>query len=1003
MKKTILYIAMAVLCPFFRVSGQVNDNNQPPGLTVSGKVTDEAGEPLPAATVQLKNAAVGMVTGKDGAFTLGPVPASGVLVISFVSFQTVEIPVREAIKEPQLVIRLRNNPGSLDAVQIIGYGKTSRRFNTGSVSVVHAADIEKQPVTNVLSALSGRASGVFVQTTNGLPGGNISIQIRGKGSVTAGTDPLYIIDGVPFGSTVGALTSSTLLSSAINGAVSPFNSLNPEDIESISILKDADATAIYGSRGSNGVVLITTKKGKAGKTRLDVSISEGVNRVTGLPRLLNYQQYRQISQEAYANDGIVPSADPNSDSYAPQLTTWSLVPPVNWAKYLLGGTGHVISTQATLSGGNENTRFTAGVNYRSESTYLPGDNRYQRGGVFANIQHTSENKKFYFQFSNTLNLDENKLVNPSGDAVYDIVLPPNYPVRDSTGNYNWYAGSNPVAEINATAKTNTYNIISNVLMRYALAKGLNISLSTGYNRIHVDQVQQFPSVSLYPGSLNYTNFGKNANRSFIVEPQLDYEHHFRSGTLNLLAGGTYQNSIAEGETIQASNFSSEALMQDLGSAGSYVLSNAYTQYKYASVFGRLTYNWLQKYIVNASVRQDASSKFGPGNRTGTFGAVGAAWLWGEEGFIKNHLPFISFGKLRSSYGLTGNDQITDYQYLSTYRSSGYVYQDVSGLKPARIANSAFHWETTKKLEFALELGLFKNRVLLNVNRYQSQSKDQLVAYTIPSITGFTSYQANLPAVVKNTGWEFELNTINLKGDHFSWSTNVNLTLPKNVLQSFTNLATSSYANTLVIGEDISRVYGYRFEGLDNTGVPLYRTVSGTPSNNPSSATDGYFTIGKRTPDFYGGIGNTFSLDNWSLDVLGQFAKQMTVGNLTYIPGAQGFNNYLITWNRWTPAHQQTSIPNSSTMNDFNYYRSSANYFDGSYFRIKNIALSYSFPENWVKKIGMEQARLFFQGQNLFTFWHRNNPLLDPESGTFNNTSVNMPPVKTVVIGIQTTF
>jgi TonB-linked SusC/RagA family outer membrane protein len=710
-----------------------------------------------------------------------------------------------------------------------------------------------------------------------------------------------------------------------------------------------------------------------------------------------------MSQEAYANDGLVPSADPNSDSYAPQLTTWAGVPPVNWAKYLLGGTGHVTNTQATLSGGNENTRFTAGVNYRSEGTYLPGDKRYQRGGIFATVQHTSENKKFYFQYSGTLGLDQYKLVNPSSNVVYDILLPPNYPVRDSTGNYNWYAGSNPVAEINATAKTNTYNVISNVLMRYAVSKELNFSLSAGYNRINVDQVQQFPSASLYPGSLNYTNFGKNANQSFIAEPQLDYVHHSKSATLNLLAGATYQNSIAEGETVQASNFSTEALMQDLGSAGSYMLSNSYTQYKYASVFGRVTYNWLQKYIVNASVRQDASSKFGPGNRTGTFGAVGAAWLWGEEALIKEHLPFISFGKLRSSYGLTGNDQITDYQYLSTYTSSGYVYQDISGLKPARIANSEFHWEATRKLEFALELGFFKNRVLLNVNRYESRSKDQLVAYSIPSITGFSSYQANLPAVVKNTGWEFELNTMNLKSSHFSWSTNVNVTIPKNVLESFMNLTTSSYAHTLVIGEDISRVYGYQFAGLDNTGAALYRKVSGMPGNSPSSATDAYFTIGKRTPDFYGGIGNTFSLDNWTLDILGQFAKQKMVGNLTYLPGAQGFNNYVIALNRWTPAHQQTTIPKASTYNDFTYYLSSANYFDASYFRIKNITLNYSLPKAWARRMGMDHMRVYFQGQNIFTFWNRNNPLLDPESGTFNNTSVNMPPVKTFVIGIQTTF
>lgn len=999
------YVAAAILLAILLIlacSISYGQDQPTTPLKITGKVTDERGKPLQGATVQVKNIPLGMITGKDGTFAIDAVPVNTVLVISFVSFQTQEIPVTEDLKQP-LLIRLKANTGVLDEVQVVAYGQTTRRLNTGSVSTINSKQIEQQPVTNVLSALAGRAAGVFVQTTNGLPGGNINIQIRGKGSITAGTNPLYIIDDVPFSPTVGALTSSSLLSTAINGAVSPFNSLNPDDIESITILKDADATAIYGSRGSNGVVLITTKKGKAGKTKTSLDISSGVNRAANLPKLLNFQQYQQISREAYANDGLVPSPDPTDNNYAPQLTTWNKVPPVNWAKYLLGGTGHVSNYQATLSGGSEGTSFTAGANYRSEKTYLPGDNRYQRGGVYTNIQHTSADKKFYFQFSNTLNLDNNHLVNPSAGIVYDILLPPNYPVYDETGNYNWYAGSNPTAELNATAKTSTYNILSNVLLRYRVARDLNIKLSAGYNRIDVSQTQLFPSAALYPGSVNYTNFGKNNNQSFIVEPQLDYVRHFGSASLNLLAGGTYQNSIAQGEVIQASNYSSAALMENLGSASNYITSNSYTQYKYASLFGRATYNLDDKYIINASVRQDASSKFGPGNRTGTFGAVGAAWLWGEEKLVTSSLPWLSFGKLRASYGLTGNDQITDYQYLSTYRSSGYTYQDLSGLKPSRIANADFHWETTTKLEMALELGFLKNRVLFNVNRYQSRSRDQLVAYTIPSITGFTSYQANLPAVVKNTGWEFELTTFNIKNSHFNWSTNFNLTLPRNVLESFQNLASSSYANSLVIGEDINRVYGYQFIGLDNTGQALYRSKNGGATNSPDSETDAYYTIGKRTPDFYGGIGNSFTFYGWSLDILGQFAKQGAIGNLTYIPGAQGFNNYAIVLNRWTPDHQQTKIPKSSTFNDYNYYQSSANYFDASYFRIKNIALGYAFPKHWLQKAGIDQAKLFLQGQNLLTFWHRNNPLLDPESGTFNNTSVNMPPVKTVVIGIQTTF
>jgi TonB-linked SusC/RagA family outer membrane protein len=877
---------------------------------------------------------------------------------------------------------------SLDEVQVVGYGTTTKRLNTGSVAAVSAAVIDEQPVTNVLSSLAGRVPGAFVQTTNGMPGGNITIQIRGQGSIAAGSNPLYVIDGVPFSSSVGSLTALSVLSTgSINGLISPLNSLNPADIESISILKDADATAIYGSRGSNGVVLITTKKGKAGKTRADASVSGGVTGAANIPRLLNYTQFLQMRRTAYTNDGVTPSADPNSNAYAPDLTTWSNNPPTDWAKYLLGNTGQLTNAQASVSGGDGATSFLVSGNYHSEKTYLPGDNLYNRGGLSANFQHTSANRKFMIQFSTALTLDHNALVNPVADIAYDLLLPPNYPVFSAPGTYNWYAGENPVAEIQATSTASTNNVISNLLLSYNLFAGLTAKVSAGYNSLGVNQTQIFPSVSLYPGTLNYTYFGRNSNQSYIIEPQITYDRHFQTSTLDLLLGGTYQDAVYQGESIKAGNFSSASLMNNLGSAGTFVPTNSHTEYKYASVFGRVTYNLDEKYILNATVRRDGSSRFGPNEQFGNFGSIGAAWLWDEEGFARKNLPFVSYGKLRASYGLTGNDQIADYQYLPTDASSGFVYQGIPGLKPSRIANPDFHWETTKKLDVGLELGFLKNNILLTVDRYQDLTSDQLVAYAIPSLTGFTSYQANLPAVVENAGWEFELTTKNIQGEHFKWTTTFNLTLPRNELKSFPGLASSGYANTLVVGQDINRVYGYQFEGLSAAGSALYATKSGVPSSTPSSATDSYYTIGKKTPDLYGGIGTTLSYGNWSLDIFGQFVKQATFGDLTYIPGAQGFNNY-------AAVNRISNIPKASNTNDFNYGRSSANFFNTSYFRLKNIALAYTVSS---------RLRIFAQAQNMLTFWNRNLPLLDPESGTFNSISNNLPPARSVVAGIQTTF
>ncbi|MES2267479.1 MAG: SusC/RagA family TonB-linked outer membrane protein [Bacteroidota bacterium] len=677
-------------------------------LILKGRITDTTGLALPGATIKNRQTTQAAISGIDGKFALN-CEIGDELQISFVGFDPVNYLVK---KDEAINIIMRPSASKLNEIQVIGYGTVTKRLNTGSVSTVSAKEIDQQPVTNVLSALSGRAAGLFVQTTNGLPGGNVSLQIRGKGSITAGTDPLYIIDGVPFSTTIGTLNGATslLAQSSINGNTSPFNSLNPTDIESISILKDGDATAIYGSRGSNGVVLITTKKGKAGKTTVDIKVNNGISNAANLPSLLNLEQYLQIRREAFKNDNKTPSADPLSANYAPELTVWNQTESTNWPKYLLGTQGRSTDVQSSITGGTANTSFALSGNYHSENTILPGKNLYQRGGIHFNFQHTSPNKKFFLQFSNSLGLDNNKLANPTYNLLGDLLTPPNYPIYEASGNLNWYT-INPYAEVLATSKANTTNSINNLILRYAVAKDINVQVSAGYNYLYLNQTQLFPSASLYPSLTNYTNFGTNSNRSFIIEPQVEYKKRFEKSSLTVLIGGTYQSSMAEGDQIVASNFSNPLLMENFSSAATVTLSNNFTEYKFASLFARLNYILHDKYIINLSARRDGSSKFGPENRFGNFGALGLGWLFGSEDFVKENIAFLSFGKLRASYGVTGNDQITPYQYLSTYSSSGNIYQGISALRPARISNSNFHWETTGKFDLALELGFLNDRFL----------------------------------------------------------------------------------------------------------------------------------------------------------------------------------------------------------------------------------------------------------------------------------------------------
>lgn len=971
--------------------------------SIKGKVVNEKGEPLEGATIVAmgnngNRSSVQTKTDVDGNFELINISEGTTLEISYLGYKTATTQAQFQIG----IIVLNPITAEMDEVQIIGYGQTTKRFNTGSVSNISAKEIGQQPVTNVLSAMSGRMPGVFVQTTNGLPGGNINIQIRGTGSIAAGTQPLYIIDGVPFEGS--AMSQGSILSTSnIAGVINPLNIINPNDIESITVLKDADATSIYGSRGSNGVVLITTKKGATGGTRISFGINQGYSKIGNFPNLLNLEQYLMLRKEAYANDNLLPSSDPNSSEYAPDLTLWSKTEDTDWSKRIFGNRANLTSSQLSISGSMGNTSFNISGNFRSEGTILNRDNKYKRGGVQSSISHLSHDNRFRLNLTTIFNTDRSFLSNPSNNSTSMFLLPPNYPSMNSDGSYNWYAGSNLDAEAQATSKAGNSNFLTNLSFGYRLPIGLELKISSGYNYRNLLQRQIFPSISVFPGEINYTNFGENSLSSFIIEPQMEFQKSYENSRLQVLMGGTYQNKSSNGLTIKASDFINELLMEDLASASTIdARTTSYIEYKYISAFGRVNYELNKKYVINATVRRDGSSRFGPSSRFGNFFSIGGAWIFSSENWMKGISHVINFGKLRGSYGLTGNDQISDYQYLSTYKSNGSnSYQNIPILKPARIFNGEFQWEVTKKFELAAELGLLQDRIRLQVNYYKNRSNNQLISYTLPSLTGFTSFQANLPAIVQNTGLEIELNTKLLQGSKLKWDLSANLTIPKNKLIDFKDLETSSYANTLRIGEDITRIYGYQFMNVDEeTGLAQFTDAEGNISNEPYR----YHTIGRRTPSFYGGIGNSFMYGNFQLNLFGQFSSQSAFGNLLFNQfGMSPMNSYEVLLDRWRTKGDISNIPKLSSMyrDDTNYFgQSNGNFFNTTYFRLKTIALSYSFPSEFVKKLGCRDLRISVEGQNMLTVWKKKLPLLDPESGGTSAEFPTIPPVKTFVLGIN---
>ena len=963
-------------------------------IDIKGRVVDEKENPLIGATVKILNTTKVVLTDKNGGFLFHNVDENALLLISYIGYQSKKVLVKNSLP---IVIKLQE-AGDLDEIQIIGYGETTRKLNTGSVSTISAKQIEQQPVTNILSALSGRMPGVFVQTTNGLPGGNINIQIRGKGSIAAGTNPLYVVDGVPYDG--GSINSGTNLGERnIAGAISPLNNLIPADIESITVLKDADATSIYGSRGTNGVVLITTKKNSSGKTKLELTIQQGISNIASRPNLLNLADYLEIRREAFINDKRTPSSDPTSSDYAPELTVWSQIQGTDWVDYLFGGTAKSSDLHANVTGSQGSTSFAIAGSYRFENSILPGPNRYTRVGLTSRIQHHSTNDKFKISLSNQFGFQANDLVNPTNTISSAYLLAPNYPLLLENGQYNWRS-NNILADLNAKSTSRIENSLTSLSSSYELIEGLSIKANAGYTRTVYDQTLLFPTNALYPGTINSSNFGKNSGRSIIIEPLIDYKLKVNQSTFNILAGATYQHRTSDLLYLEASNFKLEGQMQDLGSAGSIDLrATTYNEYKYISAFGRVTYNLLDTYILNATIRRDGSSRFGSGNRFGNFGSVGVAWLFSNLQFLKEKMPFLSFGKLRGSYGTTGNDQISDYQFKSTYSSPGTsLYQDVASIRPSRINNYNFKWETTRKLDIALELGLLNDRFQINVDYYRNRSTDQLIRYAIPQITGFANFQANLPAIIENKGWELSVQAKVLERGKLNWQSSLNVTLPQNRLKSFKNFSTSSYATTYELGYDISRLYGYRQLGIDqSTGKMQYSSQDGAASISPYF----YFTLGKVTPDFYGGLDNTFNYCNFDLNFFAQFVSQQSRGGLVQTPGSSAQNNFSLVKERWTTSNTSSLIPRAATSNDFNFQNSAANIFDTSYFRLKTLAVGYRLGQATLEKIRLNSLRVFVNVQNIFTLWDSNAAVLDPESGALSSTyGKNIPALRTYSFGLQ---
>lgn len=978
----------------------------PPALTVRGRITSAGDIPVANASVMIKGTRQGTNTNANGEYVLNNVPESATLVISSIGYEPKEIAVQG---QTTINIELAIAVTGLDETVVIAYGTTSKRYNTGSISSVTSETIERQPVADPLAALQGRVPGLMITPSNGLPGSSFQVRVRGENSMKQGSDPLYVVDGVPYFSTPMNMFAGA------NGNQSPLNSINPNDIERIDVLKDADATAIYGSRGANGVVLITTKKGKAGESKVDVSIYTGISKVSNKLDLMNTQQYLQMRRDAFELDAVDPTL-----TTAPDLLTWDQNAYTDWQDLLIGNSADMTEARVSFSGGNAQTRFLLSGTYRNEGTVLLGDFRYKRGGMHLNADHSSKNGKFGVNASVNITMDENNSV-PTDVSQY-IFLAPNYPTHNPDGSLYWFGNvQNPLAYLNRTYETNTNNLIGNTVLRYTLLPGLNIKANMGFTQTNMKQILTLPKAGFnpdtYPGS--QSQFGSSTVNSYIIEPQIDYNVVAGPGRLNVLAGASWQQNTLSGQYFQGTGFSSDALLKDILSATNLSVRGVnQTQYNYQSVFGRVNYNLNEKYLLNLTFRRDGSSRFGPGKQFGNFGAVGAAWIFTNEEALANALPFLSFGKLRGSFGTTGNDQIGDYQYLDTWGSTTFPYGGLSGLNPTRVYNADYSWEINKKLEVALELGFLQDKLLFSANYYRNRSSNQLIGYTLSSQSGFTSYTANLPAKVQNSGLELTLNSTNIQTRDFTWTTSLNLSIPSNKLLEYEGLENTADANSYEVGQSIRMIKGFKFTGVNpETGIPEFLDVN---KDGMVSSPHDEVILGETMPALFGGLTNQITYKKFSLDFFFQFVKQESItmdwGPLVGVPGTMN-NKTVDHVNRWGSAGDVTNIPRPSATSSNaantayrNFFRSSdAAWGDASYIRLKNVSLTYdlsSVTQRWK----LSGSSIFVQGQNLLTFTNYNG--LDPEINGFDRRFVfpinpfgsvrtqAIPVLKSITVGVK---
>jgi TonB-linked SusC/RagA family outer membrane protein len=1018
---------------------------------ITGKVIDSLGQPLSGASVSLKDTKFNTTTDNKGNFTFSGVPQGKYqLQATYIGYDRLlrNIEVSTETLNLRLILHTATNP--LDQVQIIAYGENTQRFNVGSVATVTATQIEQQPQENILLDLQGRVPGLTVTPTSGAPGAAVQVQIRGQNTLANNLNPspfdqpLFIIDGVPFAPQNNNLNQFNSLASGISygslgsagniyAGISPFSSINPLDIESITVLKDADATSIYGSQGSNGVILITTKKGKAGKTELNVSLQTGPVTDARDIQMMNTQQYLAMRRQADINDGY--PANPTQPFNNPDIFILDPNSNTDWFKQFFGGTANNTIVHASLTGGTANTTFIVSVGNAHQTYNFPGNFADDTYTLHTGFHHNSLDNKLSVDFGTDFSYDQN---NSSGapSVLKAYTLPPNYPaLLNPDGSLAWtYRGynlgttlfssnPNPFAYLDQPANLQSYNLNNHLNVSYKLFTGLTLSSIFGYSRLTTQEYSAEPISSQNPvfNPVNMAAFGNSIFQTLDISPQLTFFKQISRGKLSAVVGGEYKKSINSSNSVIGQNYANDALLGSIDGAATVSANDNFNEYKYAGIFGRLNYLWDSKYIINLTGRRDGSSNFGPGRQFGDFGSVGAGWIFSEEGWLKDNkaLSFLSYGKLSLTYGTSGGDGVAPYQYQPNWTAQGTSnsFEGIVPYSPTNLFNTDYSWSLTKKTNAALNIGFLKDRILLNLQVYQNTTSNQITSYTLPIQTGYGSVIENFPATVQNRGWEVDVSSVNVKAKDFSWQSSFNISGNSNKLVAFPGLAASPYADQYVIGQSTSEIFGYRYLGVNpQTGLFQFLSANGQPTyhpiNNLYAQGGDEVPIENLTPKFFGGFSNTFTYKGFSLMLFFDFSKQIGLNFIgaTYqigrAPGSYYSNQPVqVLDGLWQQPgdiaqFQRLTAGNNSLAGEAAsaFQRSTGAYSDASYIKLKTCALAWNIPAEYVKRIGLKSANIYVNAQNLFTITPYQ--VLDPETA---GQIYSFPLQRTIVAGLNLNF